>query len=278
MKAAFAILLLILMPTLVRAQSTDDIIDVRQLASHVMQVNAETLGTAVALSENLAVTNCHVLGTASSARVARGSLTSTASLKTGDTGRDLCLLELEASPSFAAKLGRAASLSVGDRVYAVGFGAGRLSIGIGKIEALYPYDGSFIVRTDAPFALGASGGALFDSKHHLVGVLTFFRRGVRGASYWAMPVEWVDALRHSNSATVNRSRLPLWSKEESASIRFLQVAGYEIDGDWLKMAQIARLWVAEEPGNEEAIRAFQFANSMFGGPSKSGPVGGHPNE
>ena len=230
METLSATVLVGVIPTLVSAQSADEITAVRQLAIHVMQVSADTVGSAVALSEHLAVTNCHVLGTASSAQVTRGGLSSVARLKAGDTGRDLCLLEVETSPSFSVKLGKVASLSVGDKLYAVGFGAGRPSLGLGKVEALYPYDGSFIVRIDAPFATGASGGALFDSNHNLVGVLTFFRRGVRGSSYWAMPSEWVHALRDSNSATVDRSRLPIWSKETSSSIRFLEVAGYERDG------------------------------------------------
>jgi serine protease Do len=148
-------------------------------------------------------------------------------------------------------------------VYAVGFGLGRMSISIGRIEALYPHDGSLIVRTDAPFAAGASGGALFDSDQNLVGVLTFFRRGVQRSSYWAMPTDWIIALTHSETTTVDHSQPPIWSQERAASIRFLQVAGYEIDGDWLPMSEAAKRWLAEDPQNSEAARALQLANSKL---------------
>jgi len=252
-----------LISSVANSQSADEMIAARRLIPHVMQVRADTLGSAVALSEHLAVTNCHVLGAARNVHVLRGGLSSIAKLKAMDNGHDLCLLEVEDSPSLPVKVGSTASLAVGDKVYAVGFGLGRMSIGIGRIEALYPYDGSLIVRTDAPFAAGASGGALFDSDHNLVGVLTFFRRGVQKSSYWAMPVDWVIPLTHSDTTTIDHTQLPIWSQERAGSIRFLQVAGYEIDGDWLPMSESAKRWLAEDPQNSEAARALQFANSKL---------------
>jgi serine protease Do len=169
-KVLWVSLSVLLLPQVVKAQTADDLIAVRQLSEHVMQVRAATLGSAVALEDHLAVTNCHVLGDATTAYVTRGSLGSRAKLKAGDTGRDLCLLELEHSLSFPTKVERAASLALGDKVYAVGFGAGRLSFGVGVVNALYSYDGGLIVRSDAPFAEGASGGGLFDNEGNLVGI------------------------------------------------------------------------------------------------------------
>ena len=150
----------------------------------------------------------------------------------------------------------------------VGFGAGRISIGVGKIEALYPLEGSLIIRSDAPFAAGASGGALFDDNQKLVGVLTFYRRGVKTSSYWAMPAEWVNALKDADLPAMDRSRLPIWTRERAASIRFLQVAGHEIDGDWIKMSETARLWAAEEPESKEAVCALRLAVSRLSGLNK----------
>jgi S1-C subfamily serine protease len=245
------------------AQSTDDMVVLRQLSRHVMQLQAGTLGSAVALDQHSAVTNCHVLGDASMVYVMRGGLGSAAKLQAGDTGRDLCVLKVENSPGIPVRLGRAAALALGDKVYTVGFGAGRLSFGVGKVAALYPYEGSLIVRTDAPFASGASGGALFDSEANLVGVLTFFRRGLRESSYWAMPSEWISALTDPQRVTIDRSRAPIWSKERAASIYFLEVAGREIDGQWDQMRDRAKQWLTEEPDNQEAMRALQYANAKL---------------
>ena len=263
MKILWASLSVLLLPQILKAQTIDEMVMARQLSTHVMQVRAATLGSAIALEDHLAVTNCHVLGNATTVYVTRGSLGSRATLKAGDTGHDLCLLELEDSPSFPVKVERAASLALGAKVYAVGFGAGRLSFGIGVITGLHPYDGGLIVRSDAPFAEGASGGGLFNNEGNLVGVLTFFRRGVQGSSYWAMPSDWIQPLKDLQSQTVDRSRLPIWSKQRSISVHFLQVAGCEIDGDWDQMRAHAQEWLSEEPDSEEAMRALQFANSKL---------------
>ena len=78
-----------------------------------------------------------------------------------------------------------------------------------------------------------------------------------------MPADWVIALTHSDTTTIDHSQLPIWSQERAASIRFLQVAGYEIDGDWLPMSEVAKRWLAEDPQNSEAARALQLANSKL---------------
>jgi hypothetical protein len=171
MKAPLVSLPALLMSMVANAQSVDEMIAMRSLISHVMQVHADTLGSAVALSEHLGVTNCHVLGTARSVRVMRGGLSSTAKLTATETGYDLCLLEVEDSPSFPVKVGSAASWP--SAIRSTRWDSVRDGQVSAQIEALYPYDGGLIVRSDAPFAAGASGGGLFDTNHNLVGVLTF---------------------------------------------------------------------------------------------------------
>jgi hypothetical protein len=146
-------------------------------------------------------------------------------------------------------------------VYALGFSGGRLSIGIGKIDGLYSHDRSVVIRTDAPFAAGASGGALFDHNEKLVGVLTFYRHGPQGSAYWAMPTEWIIQLTAAKPSEVDRSRVAIWSPERAGSIRFLRVAGYEIDGDWDKLREAAASWMSEEPECKEAARALAIATS-----------------
>ena len=104
-------------------------------------------------------------------------------MKVRDTRHDVCLLNVDASPAFTPEIGRAETLKLGDTVYAVGFGVGRLTTSVGQVEALYPYEGSVVVRTSAAFPMGASGGALFDSNKRLVGILTFYRHGHEAHAY-----------------------------------------------------------------------------------------------
>ena len=47
MKAFWGMLPILLLPQLVRGQTADELITVRQLSGHVMQVSADTLGSAV---------------------------------------------------------------------------------------------------------------------------------------------------------------------------------------------------------------------------------------
>ena len=252
----------LLLPQAVGAQTSSEIALVRQLSAHVMQVHAATLGSAVAVTDHLAVTSCHVLGNATIAYLTRGSLSSYAKLKAGDTGHDLCLLELEESPGFPVAAKPAASLAPGDTIYAIGFGAARPSVGIGVVNELYPYDGGLIIRSDAAFAEGASGGGLFDHEGNLVGILTFLRRGVEASSYWAMPSEWIQPL--TTAAEVDKSRPPIWAAERARSIRFLQVTGDEIDGDWKQMRVHLEQWLSEEPGSKQAIRALDLVKFRMG--------------
>ena len=61
-----------LMPAVGHPQDAEEFIAVRQLATHIMQVSADTLGTGVSIDSHLAVTNCHVIGTAQRMKVTRG--------------------------------------------------------------------------------------------------------------------------------------------------------------------------------------------------------------
>src|ERR1051325_5891782 len=87
------------------AESQEDWIVFRQLAASVMRVQAIVDGkvsaaTAVGLTPQLAVTNCHVVGDSLDTQLMRGSLGTHAALIVRDTGRDICLLTTNASPAF----------------------------------------------------------------------------------------------------------------------------------------------------------------------------------
>src|SRR5690348_12459600 len=125
------------------AQSMDDWMVLRELAASVLHVQAAVAGrsssaSAVALSSGLVVTNCHVVGESLDARVMRGSLSAPARIVLRDADRDICILSVEGSPAFVPDIGRADTLKVADKVYAVGFGMGRLTTSVGQVEALYP--------------------------------------------------------------------------------------------------------------------------------------------
>ena len=250
------------------AQNQDDWIVLRQLAASVMQVQAVVNGGAsyasgVALTPHLVVTNCHVLGTPN-ARLMRGLMSTAATLRVGDPRHDVCLLNIEAALASAPDIGRAEALRLGDTVYALGFGVGRLTTSVGRVEALYPYEGGVVVRTSAAFPMGASGGALFDSNKQLVGILTFYRHGHDTHAYYALPIEWATQLAASPQIGLTNAHAgPFWAASRDMQPLFLQAAGYEIDGEWGQMLAVAERWLEVEPSNSEAKRMLEFARRRY---------------
>ena len=85
-----------------------------------------------------------------------------------------------------------AELNIGDRVTAVGYPEDRNGIVTveGTVLGLYEFDGGRVIRTDAPFEFGASGGGLFDQEGNFVAVLAFKARTAPLARF-ALPSEWI---------------------------------------------------------------------------------------
>ena len=174
----------------------------------------------------------------------RGVMNSAATLRVGDPHHDVCLLNVDAALPSTPDVGRAEALKLGDRVYALGFGVGRLTTSVGQVEALYPYDGGLVVRTSAAFPMGASGGALFDSHKQLVGILTFYRHGHATHAYYALPIEWATQLAASpQTGLTNAQARPFWTASRDMQPWFLQAAGYEIDGEWGQMLAVCQALV-----------------------------------
>src|SRR5689334_15647821 len=81
------------------AQTIEDWTVLRELAASVVRVQSMVSGktstaSGVALTSDLAVTNCHVVGDSLDARVMRGSLSAAATLKLRDVNRDICILNV----------------------------------------------------------------------------------------------------------------------------------------------------------------------------------------
>ena len=262
--AAAALAVLTSAPALAETEA-EAYIRMQKVAVSVMQVYASSggrtrSGSAVAIGDHLAVTSCHVMGAAESAIASRGSAQTLGALQSGDTDRDLCVLRLENPVSFIPELGSSNSLKVGSPVIAVGFMMRRLIPGEGQVTALYRYKGAFVIRTSAPFTTGASGGALFDNEGRLVGILTVLHKGVRGAMYFAVPIEWALELS-GEKQSMDRSRPAFWSPEQSPRPWFIDAAAYELDGEWGKLEEIAQRQMTADPSDEEAQRALELARA-----------------
>jgi serine protease Do len=180
-------------------------------------------GSGVRLPNGTVVTNCHVTQRAARVQVFL-STGGSAQLQAADVGHDLCALlfpELERLP---AEIGASRALNVGDRIYAVGFNAGKsLSYQPGEVAELFMHDGGMVIRITAPFTHGASGGGLFDAEGRLVGILTFLRPSPGGTYFYAVPVEWLEALSGVPAqAIAPLAGIPFWAEVPERQPAFLR--------------------------------------------------------
>ncbi|MGB9494526.1 MAG: trypsin-like peptidase domain-containing protein [Azonexus sp.] len=138
------------------------------------------LGSGVLVSTNgYILTNFHVVDAASDIQVAlNDGSTHKAKIIGSDPESDLAVLQIKADNLPAVTFGQMESLSVGDVVLAIGnpFGVGQ-TVTMGIVSALgrsHLGINTFenFIQTDAAVNPGNSGGALVDTKGHLVGINT----------------------------------------------------------------------------------------------------------
>jgi S1-C subfamily serine protease len=132
------------------------------------------LGSAVAISRRLLLTNCHVLGTVDSIKLVRGGLTTKARLFSADQKTDRCILTVDTEvDEVVIGLRGFEDLKVGEKVYSIGSPRGfERTLGDGLISGLRTTGRLQLVQTTAPVSPGSSGGGLFDRAGNLIGITT----------------------------------------------------------------------------------------------------------
>lgn len=142
-------------------------------------------GSAVAISRDRLLTNCHVLAGRPLVMIAQRERTHAAFVVSGDTVGDRCVLALR-DTSLAAVPGirSFADLRIGERVYSIGAPSGlELTLGEGLVSGKRVQDNLDYVQTSAPISPGSSGGGLFDSRGNLVGITTFLLRNAQNLNF-----------------------------------------------------------------------------------------------
>jgi hypothetical protein len=122
----------------------------------------------------------------------------------------------------------------------------------GNIKGSYPLDGSVVIRTSAAFAMGSSGGALFDQKFNLIGITSFKSPGSHGFFY-NLPVEWIKALFESPDVlSLNTLEVPFWALPLEQRPYFMQVVIPYQNKDWASLKKVAQAWTLQEPASSDA--------------------------
>jgi S1-C subfamily serine protease len=142
-------------------------------------------GSAVAITDHILLTNCHVIAGRPQIGVSQDGASSRAKLIYGDPAGDRCFLQVDGMVLHPVQgVRRANDLRVGETVYSVGTPAGlERSFGEGLVAGLRDWEGVRIIQNSAPSWFGSSGGGLFDGRGNLVGITTAISSVVPNTSF-----------------------------------------------------------------------------------------------
>lgn len=221
------------------------------------QVKAQ--GSGIHIGKGRVITNCHVIDDAATVVLIQQDKKVSASLKSRDKERDLCVLATS-QPLVApiAAISASSSLEQGQPVFAIGAPMGlELTISDGIVSGLRKAVGGFIVQTSAAISPGSSGGGLFDSDGRLVGVTTF--QYVKGQNLnFAVPAEWIAQVEVRESLEADlRDRREGYEKE---------VGAYDINNpaDHQKIIQLSRKYLQADPDHILALFNLAYALDKSG--------------
>jgi serine protease Do len=150
-------------------------------------------GSAVAITDKLAITNCHIVEAAGEEIYLGASGTESveqARLVAANYEGDRCVLEvhkLDLRP--VAGIRTYDALEVGETVYAIGNPRQMdRTLSDGLLSAKRTIGDSRYLQTTAAISPGSSGGGLFDARGNLIGVTSYSLKGAQSINF-AIPAE-----------------------------------------------------------------------------------------
>ena len=264
--------LVLIVPNSVWATPTDAL--VRELSNSVLRVKVKLpngnlgLGSAVVISKNQVITNCHVVNEATSVEVIVNGEPHAATAIKADWHHDLCMLTVENLNLPAVTFGVSKNLQYEASLFTIGYPdeTDAPVSTFGAIKGLYPMDGSVIIRASSAFKLGASGGGAFDDTGNLIGVIALKSRG-ENPYYYYLPVEWVQALMQKPAQALGlKSEKTFWAMDATERPYFMQVVKPYQTQEWKTLLKLASQWVQMEPDTAESwfyLAAAEYASKDF---------------
>jgi Trypsin-like peptidase domain len=130
-------------------------------------------GSAVAVSEHLLLTNCHVVMDRPLIKLVHEGRRAKAKLVAADDDSDRCVIKTDAALTPVTGVRSLDSLTVGERVFAIGAPLSlELTLSEGLVSGIRREPARNLVQTSAALSPGSSGGGLFDERGNLVGITT----------------------------------------------------------------------------------------------------------
>lgn len=147
-------------------------------------VTTEAQGSAVAISDNELLTNCHVMKGATAVTLLQEGNKRTANVISANPDADRCVLAVSDTLPKWAKVRPFADVKVGERVYTIGTPKGlELTLAEGIVSSKRPANGTRYVQTSAPISPGSSGVGLFDAQGNLIGITTFMLKDAQNLNF-----------------------------------------------------------------------------------------------
>jgi S1-C subfamily serine protease len=154
-------------------------------------------GSAVAISENHLLTNCHILEECPYIVVVQDEKVFPAKLFAENNNYDTCVLCVE-NVRFKPVEGIRSfkDLAVGEKAYTVGAPIGLdQTLGEGIVSGLRRYKGIKLVQTSAQISIGSSGGGLFDDRGNLIGITTLLLNKAQNINFAVAVEHYWEILR-----------------------------------------------------------------------------------
>lgn len=170
----------------------DEVFDKASGAVYVVKADRR-LGSAVAISENELLTNCHVVGDLPEVKIARAKAELPAKLVSRNADADRCVLRTTTKLAKWVTVRPYDDIKVGERVITIGTPQGlELTAAEGIVSSKRVFNQSRVVQTSAPISQGSSGGGLFDARGHLLGITTFYVRGGQNLNFAVAAEEYAQ--------------------------------------------------------------------------------------
>ena len=211
-------------------------------------------GTGVAVTKDHVVTNCHVLGNANGISITKWGTQYPVESLQADWKHDLCILKVQYADLKPITMADSSKLNYEQQVISISMPSDSPApfVALSTVKALYPLDNEQVIRTQAAFAIGASGSPVFDYEGKLIAISTFKSPG-KNAYYYNMPINMVKALLQTESVPLNSVHgTPFWDAAENNRPFFMQIVLPYQNNRWQDVLTIASNWVKQEPSNAEA--------------------------
>ncbi|PPD56132.1 MAG: serine protease [Methylotenera sp.] len=223
-------------------------------------------GTGIAISKDHVVTNCHVLQDSNGMSITKWGEAFAPVAMIADWEHDICIMRFEWANLKPVQMGDSETLRYEQPIISISMPGDSPApyVTLGKIKALYPFDGANVMRASAAFAIGASGSPVFDYDGKLIAISTLKSPGQK-AYFYNMPIKWAkELLTKPEIPLYQASKSPFWDAPDEARPFFMRVVLPYQNGHWAELKTVAENWLKQEPNSTEALYYLGIAEQNLG--------------